>query len=49
MKVHVLPALGDDGDAREAPERNGSSNKPCHKNAGDTEKTECQLKLEGEH
>ena len=36
-EVQVLPALGDDGGAREAPKGDGGSNKPCHEDAGTTE------------
>lgn len=35
-EVQVLPALGDDGGAREAPEGDGGSDKPCHADAGRT-------------
>jgi hypothetical protein len=45
-KVHVLPALGYDGGTREAPKRNGSSNKSCHKYAVYPEN---RMSVEGEH
>lgn len=36
-KVEVLPTLGNDGSASEAPKCNGSSNKCCYENAGNTQ------------
>jgi hypothetical protein len=44
-EVEVLPALGHDSSTRETRERNGSSNKSCHKNAGNTKATSVNRRI----